>query len=250
MIMLLGMFLPVCAGNAAAGAALVERLLAAYDAIETVSCDIRRGWQGPDGRVRMNSRVHWQRPNLMHVDNYSPMRRRYVCTGERLYYHIQGDPRGFSRRVEELDDDWRLRLKVVPGTAMDYLLPLQGIDEIELENSEEGVLRRGYRLTGSYVVLFIDVHQRLVRYEQFSSPEALRPLTAIVFSRFEEVLEGVFIPLLHETTVLLDGEERAETTRVSIVSINKPLAPLLFDPDPYFKDVEFVESFEKVYRQP
>lgn len=239
----------VSTGNAI-GSSLVDRLIAAYDAVDSVSCDVRRSWHGPDGRVRMNSRVHWQRPNLMHVDNFSPMRRRYVCTGERLYYHIDGDARGFSRRVEELDDDWRLRLKVVPGTAMDYLLPLVGIDEIELEDSSEGYMRRGYRFPGGYVILFVDEQQRLVRYERFSSPEAISPLTAIAFSRFEEVIEGVFIPLLHENTVLIDGEQREETTRVSIVSINTSLAPMLFDSAPYFKGVEFVESFEKVYRQP
>lgn len=51
-----------------------ERVLAAYDAVQTLSCEIRRDTPLPDGQVlRMLSRVYYQRPDRLHVENFSPV---------------------------------------------------------------------------------------------------------------------------------------------------------------------------------
>ena len=63
-----------------AGAAMVraetvrERLLKSYDAVQTLSCEIRRDTPLPDGQtLRMLSRVYFQRPDRLHVENSSPV---------------------------------------------------------------------------------------------------------------------------------------------------------------------------------
>lgn len=246
-LILAGLLLHACS-VLSAGAALVDRLLAPFAGVKSISCEIRRDWPGPDGRVRMNSRVHWQRPLMLHVDNFSPMRRRYVCDGDRLFYYIEGDPRGFSRRVEELDRDWRLRLEVVPGSPMERLLPLRGAEEIILDDSPDGMPRRGYRLDNAYVVLQVDAENRLVSYRRYSSEQAEHPLLVIVYSSFSEVSPGAWLPLRHEARVSLEDGKRIETTRVSLIGVNEPMPSGIFSPEAYFAGVDFVDSFDKIYR--
>ena len=228
---------------------LAERMASAYDAVQTVSCEIRRRWDSPDGRITMNSRVYWQRPRKLHVDNFSPLRRRYVCDGKNFFYHIRGDERGFSRPVEKLDADWQLRLDVVPGTAMDLLIPLRGIAEVALEGEEAGNgVRRGYVLEDGFAVLHADAQGRLVRYERFARQGDDRPVLEVSYSHFEEVLDGVWIPMRHRTVARGNGRTRVETTQVRHMEVNKPLAERLFVAEPYFEGVRFVDSFEKIYK--
>jgi len=39
-----------------------------------------------------------------------------------------------------------------------------------------------------------------------------------------------------------------ETRRVSNLSVNAPIARGLFDPDAFFKDVEFTDEFSRTYQ--
>lgn len=249
--LILMIFLLVCCLPALGEQSLAHKIVASYAGINTISCDIRRNWQGPDGKVRMNSRVHWRRPSKLHVENYSPLQRRYVCDGEHFYYYVKDDPRGFSRSVEDLDDEWLLRLAVVPGTALEHLLPLLDVSEdiLEPDPSVPDLIRRGYPLNEGYVVLYGDAAGRLARLERFAQyPADKTPQIRIVYDSYEEIMPDVWLPLLHKTTVWRDGNEHQETLRVSMMEINHPLAENLFDATLFFDNVEFVDSFDKIYK--
>ncbi|MCF7837137.1 MAG: hypothetical protein K9N49_00745 [Candidatus Marinimicrobia bacterium] len=222
------------------------RLLAAYDDIQTVQCDIRRGWDGPEGRVRMNSRVAWERPRRLHVENFSPLRRRYVCDGTNFFYYIAGDPKGFSRPVPELDAEWRARLEAVPGAPGEYLARLAGHAEEALPGDAEFPHRWRYTLPDGEGLLLLDEQRRLAGIDLFQGPDR-QPLLRLRFSAHREVQPGLWLPLRHEATTWLDGQERAESTRIENLVVNEPVPPALFRPADYFKDIQFVPTFEQIY---
>ena len=68
--------------GAARGETVLQRVLKSYDAIQSLSCEIRRDTPLPDGQtMRMLSRVYYQRTDKLHVENFSPVKRRIVSDG-------------------------------------------------------------------------------------------------------------------------------------------------------------------------
>jgi len=236
------------AGTATGGETWVQETLAGYQAIETASCEVRRLTVAPDRRVRTLSRVHWAKGDRIHVDSVVPLPRRHVADGERMYYYVEGDPKGFSRAIGELDAEWLHSLRRIPGTPMDHLVKLQEAEETVLPPTAEFPVRRGYAAGPHYVVLSADGENRLQRLEYFTSPAMEKRTSLLRLDRQEEVLPGVWIPLRHRLTAEFDGEEVTETVQILNVQVNEPLAATLFDKDLYFKDVEFVDNFEEIYR--
>ena len=208
---------------------VAERLLASYTAIETLSCDFRKDIESPAGNVRRLSRIFFQRPDHLHVDNVSPVKRRIVADGTALYSYIEGDPRGFSRPVSELDQDWLASLRNIPGTAIEHLVRLAGLPEQELYATEDFPVRRGYQAEKVYVVL-----------KQKTAAYAYRSL--------EQVTPGVWIAKLIEADVWMNGQKMTEVSRLTNLSVNQPLAASLFNPEVYFKDIEFVRDMKDVYK--
>ena len=96
----------------------VDRLLAEYSNIETVSCQIRRTKEGAAGKIKFMSRVYYTNKNQIHAEGITPVKRRTIADGKRLYQYVEGDPKGFSRPIEELSEQMRISLQFVPGTAM------------------------------------------------------------------------------------------------------------------------------------
>lgn len=236
----------VLSGSPVRAENLVERLLAPYDAVESLSCDVRKDTVSSEGRVRMLSRVYYQRPDRIHVENHAPARRRIIADGDQLYYHIEGHPRGFSRPIDELDDNWLSSVRKVPGTAMDHLFRLRGIDEIPLEPTDDFPVRRGYDAGRNYVVLSLDDRGRLAQIEFFASRDMDRMTARAEYSSFEEVLDGVWIPTLHSTQLDMEGIETRETSRFSNISVNEPIPEHLFDEAPFFRNVEWVSHIDEM----
>ncbi|HOO21002.1 MAG TPA: hypothetical protein PL011_06410 [Kiritimatiellia bacterium] len=234
------------AGTAGAGT-VRERVLASYGAVESLSCGIRRDMPLPDGQtLRMLSRVHWQRPDRLHVENFSPVKRRTVSDGEVFRQHAEGAPKGFSRPVAELNDEMLRNLRMVPGSAANLLDVLEGAPETLLEPTEEFPVRAGYDNGHSYAVLSLDGEGRLARFEMYSSP-ALTDLQARTdFSAFREILPGTWIACLQQSRVMMQGVERTETTRVDNLAVNEDLPASLFDGAAFFAGVEFVDDFGKI----
>ncbi len=89
-----------------------------------------------------------------------------------------------------------------------------------------------------------DDEYRLGRVEFFAAADRKELTGEIDFEAFEEVLDGVWIPLLHQGRFRFDAFESRETTRISNVSVNEPIPEHLFNAGAFFKDVQWVDRFE------
>ena len=218
-----------------------------YEQIKTVSCEVQRVIKSEDQTIRKLSRVYLQRPDHIHVDNVSPLPRRYIADGKNLYYYVQGDPKGFSRPISELDEAWQISLRKVPGTLSDVLMRVADNKQTTLEGTEECPLRLGYEGEAVYTILNIDGDGRLLRVQIYKD-STCEALTA-EYSLYDhvEVLPGVFIAQRHEAQVNLLGHSTTETTRIRKLVVNEPIPAALFDAAPYFKEVVFVDDFSKIY---
>lgn len=234
------------AGGVSAGTVL-EQVLAPYDAVQTLSCEIRRDTPMANGQtLRMLSRVYYQRPDKLHVENFSPVKRRTVSDGTVFRQHTEGAPKGFSRPVAELNEEMLRNLRMVPGSAANMLEVLRGAEEVPLEPTEAFPVRAGYDNGISFGVLNLDAEGRLARFEIYSSPAMSDLKTRTDFSAFQEILPGVWIACLQQSQVTLQGMERTETTRVGHLEANGEIPSAFFEADAFFPGVEFVDSYEKI----
>jgi hypothetical protein len=237
----------VTATGMARGETVRERLLNSYDAVQSLSCEIRRDTPLPDGQVlRMLSRVYFQRPDRLHVENSSPVKRHIVCDGTVFRSYVEGAPQGFSRPVAELNEEMLRNLRMVPGSAANTLEVLSGSTEVPLEPTAEFPTRVGYDNGKSFSVLNLDGQARLARFEIFSSPAMTDRNTCTDYSAFQEVAPGAWIACLQQSKVSFQGIERTETTRVDNLVANGEIPASLFNADAFFPGVEFVDSFEKI----
>lgn len=213
-----------------------------------MSCEVRRTSRTDSGRMRSLSRVHYQRPDRIHVHSSAPIERRHVADGERMYYYVEGDPKGFSRPIEELDEDWLISLRQVPGTAMDHLLKIGDAAEDMLPSTDEFPVRRGYQTEKAYIVLSLDEQGRLVKVEYFETDELQNRLLHALYEGFREPLPGVWIAERMQLSTDMNDFSRRETVQFLNIVVNEPLAEGLFNPAAYFRGVEFVDNFEDIYK--
>ena len=226
---------------------VLEKVLAPYDSVQSMSCEIRRDTPLPDGNtLRMLSRVYYQRPDKLHVENFSPVKRRTISDGTVFRQYTEGAPKGFSRPVAELDGEMLRNLRMVPGSAANMLEVLRGATEVPLEPTAEFPVRAGYDNQKSFAVLNLDAQGRLARFELYGSPAMTDLLTQTDFSAFQEVAPGVWIACLQQAKVTVQGMERTETTRVDSPVANGEIPAAFFKADAFFPNVEFVDSFDKI----
>ena len=111
-----------------------ERVDKPYEAIQSLSCEIRRDMPvGDGGSARMLSRVYFQRGDRMHVETFSPLARRIVCDGTTFRSHMAGMARGFGAPVSQLKDDMLGNLRSVPASPEMALRQLTDTPETRLE---------------------------------------------------------------------------------------------------------------------
>ncbi len=226
---------------------VVERVLQPYDSIQSLSCEIRRDLPLPGGEtLRMLSRVFYQRPDKLHVENFSPVQRRTLSDGQVFRQYTQGAPKGFSRPVSELNDEMLRNLRMVPGSAANILGMLSGAKEVPLEATDQFPVRAGYDNGKSFAVLNLDDQGRLARFELFSTPAMTDLQTWTDFSAYQEVIPGVWIACLQQSKVVLQGLERTETTRIDNLTANGEIPASLFLAEGFFPGVEFVPSYDQI----
>ena len=225
----------------------VGRLLDGYAKIETVTCQVRRTKEGGIGKMKFLSRVYWTHENRIHSEGITPLKRRTIADGKRLWQYAEGDPKGFSRPVEDLSEQMKISLRMVPGTAMDHLLQLKEMEEIPL-TAEWGVKQVGIQAEKQYVVLRIDQSGRLIGIRFYDNPEKEHLLSEYAYSDFIEAVPGVWIPLTHEVSVNSETSPFKETVKVDSFTANKPVAESLFIASSFFdKGIDFVDDFAKIY---
>jgi hypothetical protein len=228
----------------------IDRLLEEYGKIERVSCRVRRIVEGKAGTYRFLSRVYYSHDDRLNVENLSPVKRRIVCNGTIFFSYAEGDPKGFSTPVVDLSEEMLVSLRKVPGSAMDHFLRLKGVKQKALPGDEEFPRRFGYQAKSMYVVLGLDADGRPAGVDMYVTSEMKQKHATYRYSKFTEVVDGVFIPFEHAGTLFLHGEEQThETTRLDAYEANGSIAEALFKPGNFFdKKVEFVDSFKKIYQ--
>jgi len=239
-------FLLICA--TAGAERLVDELLADYDKVETVSCEVRRTTEIDGRKVRALSRVQYARPDRINVHSRAPIKRRHVADGERLYYYVEGDPKGFSRPIDQLDRDWLISLRQVPGSPMNHLLEIGKAQEDELPATTEFPVRRGYATDKPYIVLSLDADGRLAQVEYFETAALDKRVLICRYEDFSEPLPGVWIPKLHKSEFSMHGVSKDDSVQFVNMIFNETVAANIFNAELYFKGVEFVDDFEQIYK--
>lgn len=242
----------LCARAACAGTndLLVDRLMGDYAAVRSVSCEIRREASLPDGggTRRQLSRVHWQRPDRLHVDTVAPLPRRIVADGQALFSYIEGDPKGFSRPIERLDPEWLLSLRKIPATPTEQLLRLQGLPESGLPGTPEFPERRRYQVKNLWVVLNVNEQAQPARFEYFADEALTQPTAVFTYSQWRREA-GAWFAMRQEAILTLDDKRSPpEVTQVLRLEVNTEQSALLFDPARHFKKITFTDKFEEIYK--
>ncbi|MDR0993851.1 MAG: hypothetical protein LBN38_04715 [Verrucomicrobiota bacterium] len=244
-----GLFAIMLACGAQAEAeSVVSRLLDSYASVQSLSCELRRDTSLPDGEtLRMLSRIYYQQPDKLHVENFSPIKRRILSDGAVFRSYTQGAPKGFSRPVNELNQEMLINLRMLPGSNANLLEALRDLTEIPLEPTKDFPTRVGYDNAGrSFTVLSLDAEGRWCRMEVFGSQAMNDRSVDAVYSHFQEIKPGVWLACRQESKLAIQGLHRTETVRIDAISAETALPASLFDSAPFFKGVEFVDSFEKI----
>lgn len=233
--------------QACGGTATWQEVLQPYTAIETLSCEVRRDAPLPQGgTARMLSRVYFQRGDRMHVETTTPIPRRIVCDGTNFQSHIEGMPRGFGTTVAKLPAEMLANLRAVPGSPAQALWQLADAAEQELEAPPPFARRIGYDNGQTFTCLSLDEAGRLLRLEIFETPEMDELIARTDYSAYLEVAPGVWLARIQKSMVRQQGKERTETLRLSNLIVNQQLPPMLFNPAAHFKEIEFVDSLDKI----
>ncbi len=235
--------------SATYGGEEIDRLLAEYSKIETVTCKIRRTKEGTAGKMKFLSRVYYTNQNKLHAEKLTPVKQRTIVDGKTLFQYTDGSKnKGFSRSIEDLSPQMKISLQYVPGTAMDHLLHLKGRDEITLPATEEAIKRVGVQTNNKYVVLLFNVNSRLSGVDFFKTEAMETKIADYNYSDFAEIVPGTWIPMAHVATMSNDQFNFTEKVKIDSYIANKPIAASLFIPSNFFdKDIDFVDDFAKIF---
>jgi len=229
---------------------VVGKLLAAYENIETISCQIRKTTDGGGSRVTMLSRVFFKKPDHIHVENVSPSKRRIIANGEKLFYHEETVTRGFSKPISQLEPEWLAHLRNLPATPMEHLKKLTGIREDHLQPTFEFPIRRSYQAPKVFVVLSCDTNGCPAQFDFYKAPDMKEKTAQVNYSSFQKVSDNCWIPCLHKSVIFMPGGNNVtETRRIDNLRVNEPIADSMFSSEIFFKDIEFVSNFKDTYNK-
>ena len=243
-----------CLGAAAAPGApsptLAEKLCSAYEQVETLSCRVRMTGELDGRKATLLSRVYYRRPDRMHVENISPVKRRIISDGSNFYHYVEGMARGFSAPLDKLEGEWAIQQKSVPGSAMEHLLRLKGVPETPLNGTDKYPVRRGYAHEKAFVVLSCDTEGRLARIEFFKSSEMTVKTAQIEYEDFQKVSDTCWLARIQKGGAAFGGNVACGTRRFDNMVVNKSISDSLFDAGAFFKGIEFEDDLEKLSGEP
>lgn len=220
----------------------VSKLLASYSCIEKAAAKVRTTSANESGQVATLARVHFQRGDLLHVQNVVPLKRRIISDGVSLHYKEDKKPQGYRKTITELDTGWLNQLRNVPGSPMEYLFPLEPLEEDNLLPTDNAASAIGCSLGGTYIVLSLDDLGRLTRIAYFGSDDQTNKRMEHLFSDFDEPCPGAWLARTHETVLYAGGRQTRSTTMYSSMAVNATLHSVLFEPTHFFPDVTFADS--------
>ena len=214
---------------------LAKRLYESYKDIKTISCMIRKTTTIDKKTERKLSRVYYKKTEQIHVENIAPVKRRIISDGKKLYYHTNGQKKGFSTALKNLKGPMLASFQNIPGTPAEHLIRIKNLPETKIPPSDKYPLRRGYQADKFFVLLSCDEQNRLVQIEFFSTSKMKNLGARYNYSSFLKVNDNTWLPKLHKAVMFLpDGKNITETRRIDNLTVNKPIAINIFNPNVFF----------------
>ncbi|HBA85449.1 MAG TPA: hypothetical protein DCZ95_15290 [Verrucomicrobia bacterium] len=218
----------------------VDQLLTGYSLIKTVSCDVRKDTATPEGEGRMLSRVWFEAPNRLLVENSTPIKRKILCDGTTQFFYADEGQTALQFPFDQLPLDMQIQAQSIPASPMEHLLRLKDLSETNLPATAAYPVRTGYSTEKLFAVLSFDASNRLARLEFYTSPEMTNGYAATDYSSFEQPLPGVWLALHQESEITVQGEMKArESRRFSNLRVNPSIPPETFQSGKAFPGVKF-----------
>jgi outer membrane lipoprotein-sorting protein len=237
-------------GTVLAGNTIIDNIIKQYSKIHSVSCVVSRTITFNELENRLLSRVYYERPNKLHVQQTAPLKRRIVCDGTNFFYYIKGDPKGYSQPVDKLSEKQIIELQKIPGSPEDILYRLVDLKPEKLPGNEEFPTQLAYTTTNKLnIIIFIDDNKLIKKIHFFENKKLTKLTSSYEYNNFIEAIPGVFVPTTHIMTVNIDDKTRTENAKFSHYKANGPIPQSLFNAKPFFEGVEFVDSFKKIYEE-
>lgn len=238
------------AGTTMAGNTTIDNIIKQYSKINSVSCMVSRTIVFNEQETRLLSRVYYEKPNKLHVQQTVPFDRKIICDGTNFFYYIKGDPKGYSQQVDKLSEKQTIELQKIPGSPEDILYHLIEIVPKKLPGNEQFPIQLAYTTTNALnVVILIDNKNLIRKINFFENNEFVKLTSTYEYNNFIEVIPNVFIPTTHKTTLNVNDKQRTETAKYSHYKANGEISQSLFYAKPFFEGVDFVDSFKKIYDQ-
>lgn len=220
----------------------IDQLINKYNDIKTVSCKIRRVRNSNKQKIRYLSQVYFSSDNRLHVDNISPVKRTIIADGNNFYSYIKGSENGFSKPIKDLNSEMLISLQKVPGTPMDILLRLTNSEVSVKENKSFNTIYEISQNNKPINIIFNENNliEKIIFYNDNSKSQVI---AEYLYDKYEEVIEGVYIPFKHSSIISINGVSVTESVFVDQYQVNIPLAESLFIKENFFTDdIDFLSK--------
>ncbi len=217
-----------------------DRILSDYSRINSVSCDIRKDTSTQEGEGRMLSRVIFEAPNRLLVENSAPFKRKILCDGRTFFYYADEGGTAIQQPFNEIREDLSIQAQSIPASPMEHLLRLKGLPETNIATTVQGSARFGYTASNLFAVISLDSSNRLAKIEFYNSSGMTNCYASTEYTMFEQPVPGVWLSLRHETEVTMQGKVKArESRRFSNVKVDQTLQPDTFKSERVFPKTTF-----------
>ena len=218
---------------------VIARLRAPWQRVQTLSATMTRTTKPARGKsVKTLSTVYFSRPDRFHSETIKPFHRVTLADGKDLRVYIDGTPKGMLQPITNLPPAMLANVRSVPGTPESELVALEGCPAASLPKNDRYAEAYSLRNEGAEIVLELDDKERLTRMTVTSGMENRKAV--FEYEDYKEVLDGVWIPRRHRSTMIVNGKETAvDILRIEDLVVNGKIPASFFNPDAFFKGVTF-----------
>lgn len=225
----------------------VEKLIAEFKKIETVTCSVRKTTTANGLTLRMSSRVHYKKGGFIHVENVTPSKRRIIADSKALYYYDASVKKGFSRPIEQLDANWSASLETVPASPMEHLFKMLSLKQEPASDKSPDGEKFTYNGEKNHIVMTLDAQHRVTSLEFYKDADLSTRFAVYTYSEFVEAGTTWLAQTQKAELTLPDGSVAKEIRQFDNLAINKDIPAKLFDHNLFMKDIEFVDDFTKTW---
>jgi len=223
----------------------VKSLLEANQAVQSMSCEVRRESRLGGQTVSTLSRVWFARGDRLMVETQTPLPRRILVDGTTIYKWVEGQESGVRIPIEKASAGETVQLRRVPGTGEEFLLRLRNLPEETLPAQDGLPVRRGYTppAPAPYTVIALNAQGRLASVEFFDADTRATRLLTARFLDWREAAPGCWFARVQKTeTHGQSGVVREDVVRVSRIVPNGPANSSRFDVSQQAIGVSFISQ--------